>query len=61
MAKEAIPNRSIGIPPLPEGPTKGLTVDIQGLVDEYYHEMEWELKTGRPSDQKMEELGLKEF
>lgn len=61
LAKEAIPNRSIGIPPLPEGPTKGLTVDIQGLVDEYYHEMEWELETGRPSDRKMEELGLKEF
>jgi aldehyde:ferredoxin oxidoreductase len=28
--------------PLPEGPTKGATVDIQKMVDEYYKIHKWE-------------------
>lgn len=58
LASERIPGRAIGIPPLPEGPTSGITVDVDSLVEEYYVEMDWDLETGRPSEKRLAQLGL---
>ena len=61
LAEEKIPDRAVGIPPLPEGPTRGITVDMEALVHEYFREMGWDLATGLPNESKIEELGLHEF
>ncbi len=45
--------------PAPDGPCKGQVVDIKTLVDDYYKERGWDLKTGLIPIKKLEELGLK--
>jgi aldehyde:ferredoxin oxidoreductase len=42
------------------GPTQGMTVDIQRLVTDFYDAMGWD-EDGRPTLEKMKELGLEEF
>lgn len=45
--------------PLKTGPTKGVKVEnLDGMLDEFYETMGWDLKTGIPSKAKLEELGL---
>lgn len=45
--------------PLKTGPTKGVRVEnLEGMLDEFYEAMGWDLKTGIPSKAKLEELGL---
>jgi aldehyde:ferredoxin oxidoreductase len=56
----AVPGRVVGIPPLTEGPTAGKTVDEETLYNEYLIEMDWDLKTGKPSKNKLIELGLED-
>jgi aldehyde:ferredoxin oxidoreductase len=41
-----------------EGPLAGITVDKDTLVKEYLTEMDWDLKTAKPSRKKLMELGL---
>jgi len=53
-----IPKRMLGIPPLKEGKTKGITLDFSLMTKEFYGEMDWDLKTSRPSKSKLKELGL---
>lgn len=55
-----VPNRILGIPPNQIGPLAGITVDKDTLVKEYLTEMDWDLKTAKPSKQKLIELGLEE-
>jgi len=43
--------------PMPEGPAKGYTVKLSEMLDEYYSIRKW--KDGRPTREKLEELGLK--
>lgn len=45
--------------PAPDGPCKGHVVDIKRLVDDYYKERCWDLKTGLIPKEKLESLGLK--
>lgn len=52
------PGRVIGNPPLQEGNTKGVTIDLQTQINEYFQELGWDLKTSIPSPQKLSELGL---
>lgn len=40
---EPIPKRAYGIPPLEEGPTAGMTVDMDMLLKEHLEEMDWSL------------------
>jgi aldehyde:ferredoxin oxidoreductase len=54
------PGRVIGEPPLKEGPTSNITVDVNTMVAEYYKAMDWDLKTGKPSKKKLLELGLED-
>ena len=53
-----IPGRAIGIPPLESGPLKGITVDLDLMVREYFEAMGWDIKTGHPTKEKLKELGI---
>jgi aldehyde:ferredoxin oxidoreductase len=47
--------------PLKAGASKGQVVskeDLKLMLDEYYTERGWDLKTGVPTDKKLKELGL---
>ena len=52
------PEVALGEPPLDDGPTKGITVDLAQLSREYYEEMGWDQATGKPSRERLQELGL---
>ncbi|MBD3256719.1 MAG: aldehyde ferredoxin oxidoreductase [Candidatus Lokiarchaeota archaeon] len=43
--------------PMPKGASKGQTVDLNALLDDYYSLMEWNLN-GIPKDKKLKELGI---
>lgn len=43
---------------LPHGLAKGRTVDLEPMLDEYYAERGWDVKTGIPTSEKLRELGL---
>ena len=53
-----VSGRVIGKPPLKEGPTAGVTVDEDTMIKEYFNAMDWDLKTAKPSKNKLLELGL---
>jgi len=55
-----IPPRVIGIPPLSDGPLKGVTVDNMTEIREFYEEMGWNPETGIPTKKRLLELGLDE-
>jgi aldehyde:ferredoxin oxidoreductase len=55
-----LPPRVIGHPPLKEGPCANVTVDVDNMVRELFEFMDWDLVTGKPSRQKLFELGLVE-
>ena len=47
--------------PLPEGPAKGMVIDkdtLEMLKDAYYDIRGWDKKTGKPTAEKLKELGL---
>lgn len=52
------PKVAQGIPPLKEGPLKGITVDIETMKKEFFKEMDWDTKTGMPSEARLKELDL---
>jgi aldehyde:ferredoxin oxidoreductase len=47
--------------PLPDGPGKGCVVPMDELLDEGYEAMGWDINTGRPLKETLEELDLEEF
>ena len=53
-----VPDRTLGRPPLKEGPLAGVTVDEDTLVKEYLAAMDWDAKTAKPSKKRLEELSL---
>ena len=45
--------------PLKTGATKGVSVkDLDGMLDEVYEELGWDKETGKPTKEKLQELGL---
>ena len=46
--------------PAPDGAAKGQVANVDVMLDEFYQAMDWDLKTGYPTDKKLEELGLKD-
>jgi aldehyde:ferredoxin oxidoreductase len=44
--------------PLADGPTDGFVPDWEMMLKEYYHYRDWDWDTGRPSPQKLAQLGL---
>jgi aldehyde:ferredoxin oxidoreductase len=55
-----VPDRVLGIPPLKEGPLAGKTVDEDTMVREYLAAMDWDLRTTKPSEKRLQELGLED-
>ncbi len=53
-----IPDRMLGRPPLSEGKTKGISIPWEDMLEEFYREMDWDLKTSRPSIKKLKQLDL---
>lgn len=49
--------------PLPEecGPSAGSVLELPTMLDEYYKERGWDIETGVPTKEKLEELGLERF
>jgi len=43
---------------VPFGPTKGQVVDLEPLLDEFYQQCGWDVKTGMPTQEKLNALGL---
>lgn len=52
--------RMVGLPPLKQGPMKGIRVDMDTLLRDFLRAMKWDLATGRPSAKRLVELGLKD-
>jgi aldehyde:ferredoxin oxidoreductase len=46
--------------PYPRAPARGQVFELDKLLDEYYAARGWDLKTGVPTRNKLEELGLKD-
>jgi len=53
-----IPGISKGIPPLKKGPNKDICIDLELMKTEYFQEMNWDLRTGKPNQEKLRELNL---
>jgi len=50
--------RALGKIPLTKGPLKGVTLDMEWLMKEFYDTVGWDLNTGGPTAEKMKELGI---
>jgi len=55
---QAIPSRAYGIPPLADGPTAGLTVQIEQMLREHLDNMGWTQDAAIPTRETLERLGL---
>jgi len=66
IAREGITRRDDTLPrrflqePLPEGsgPSTGSVLELEPMLDEYYRARGWDVQTGLPTRDKLEELGL---
>ena len=56
-----VPDRILGHPPLEEGNIRGVELDEKTMIREFLQAMDWDQSTMRPSEQKLEELGLQEL
>ena len=50
--------RAIGLPPQSKGPMKGVTLDIEAMVKDYYSNMDWDPMTGIPTENTLSRLDL---
>jgi aldehyde:ferredoxin oxidoreductase len=68
IAREGITRKDDTLPtrfleePLPEGsgPSTGSVLELEPMLDEYYRARGWDVETGLPTQEKLEELGLGE-
>jgi len=44
--------------PLPDGGSKGMVVDLEPLLEDYYRARDWRRDTGYPSEEKLKQLDL---
>ena len=58
-ANDTLPKRLLE-EPLPEGPAKGHVNELIPLLDPYYKLRGWDKATGKPTREKLRELGLEE-
>ena len=58
LVQQKLPLRAFGRPPLPDGPTAGVYVDVEKMGAEYLSAMGWTLDSAAPTAQKLRELGL---
>lgn len=58
LVKTYFPPRALGVPPLEYGATSGFSVEKDLILSEYLNAMDWSYEDGRPSKEKLLELGL---
>lgn len=58
-ADDTLPKRLLE-EPMPEGPAEGHVNELPILLDKYYLLRSWDKKTGKPTPEKLSELGLNE-
>jgi aldehyde:ferredoxin oxidoreductase len=56
----ALTPRALGVPPLADGPMKGVTIAADRLYDDYLDGLGWDRETALPTKAKLESLGLAE-
>lgn len=61
LVREYFPPLALGKPPLETGPLKDLTIDLEGMMDEYFKQMDWDKQSGKPSREKLNELGFQKL
>ena len=54
----SLPPRAMGRPPLEEGPTKGVTLDMEVMIKGYRRAMGYDESTGLPTEALLDALGL---
>lgn len=57
---QKLPGRAYGNPPLEDGPTKGMVVEIEAMTREYLDDMGWTQDAAVPTRETLEKLGLAE-
>jgi len=60
LVKTKVPARVLGAPPLGAGPTAGFSVDSDLILSEYLDAMRWSHEDGRPSKERLLELGMED-
>jgi aldehyde:ferredoxin oxidoreductase len=68
IAREGITRKDDTLPrrflkePLPEGsgPSTGAVLELEPMLDEYYRARGWDVETGLPTQEKLEQLGLRQ-
>jgi aldehyde:ferredoxin oxidoreductase len=56
-----IPKRALGLPPQKRGANRGRSLDLLPVVHAYWRSLGWDEKTGEPTRQTWQELGLDEL
>jgi len=51
-----LPMRAAGKPAQTKGANKGISVDIEPLIKEYWNEFGWDIETGKPSPERIAEF-----
>jgi len=51
-------DRALGKTPLTHGPLKGVTLDMDALMKEFFDTVGWDPATGGPTPEKMKQLGI---
>lgn len=57
VSDDSLPERFIK-EPAPFGMSKGQVVELDKMLEEYYKERDWDIRTGIPSKEKLSSLGL---
>ena len=57
---QPVPERAYGRPPLPDGPTAGIEVQVEAMLAEYLDQMEWTQDAAVPTRPVLERLGIKD-
>jgi aldehyde:ferredoxin oxidoreductase len=55
---QPIPERAFGRPPLPDGPTAGINVQVEAMTEEYLEDMGWTKEAAIPQSEVLIRLGL---
>ena len=53
-----LPDRILGKPPLKHGPLADVTLDNEAMLEDYYRNLQWDPATGRPTEERLNQLGL---
>ena len=60
QAKSKVPGRVVGHPPFERGPHAGISVDERAWLEQCFGAAGWDMATGKPTREKLIELGLRD-